>query len=154
VARNTSGWTASNEKLFSNANYANRAFISVGDVSLLAVVMLFTGTIIGGSGYLIRELHRQVNVASSVVGLPPTEDPPITVTPDMVHVSSIALGRPRLAIINGEPITEGQSFEIKTADGVATLQVVNIADGIVSFKYGTDTISAKLAASTSPKELR
>ena len=147
------------EKSFSCPNDTRRGFISVGDVSLLAMVVLFTGSIIGGSGYLIHGLQRQANLARALVTKsPPAEETPepsvsITVTPDMFHVTSIALGQPRLAIINGQPTTEGQSVNITTVDGTATLSVVSIGDGVVSLKYGSATISAKLSASVFPKKL-
>ena len=60
------------EELFSHPNDTRRAFISVGDVSLLAMVVLFTGSIIGGSGYLIHGLQRQANLARALV----TKSPP------------------------------------------------------------------------------
>lgn len=122
-------------------------FVSISNVTLFAGIALCTATFVGGSGYLIRELHRQVAGASALAGLPaPTveQSPSIEITAEMLHVSSIALGRVPLAIVNGTSITEGASLEINTAGGKATLRVTGIVDGAVQFKCGSQTISASL----------
>ena len=121
--------------------------MSISNVSLFAGIVLCTATVVGGSGYLIRELHRQVGVDSSVVGLPnpiPEPSSSVEITADMLHVSSIALGRVPLAVVNGTPIAEGGSLEVQTASGNATLRVTSIIDGAVRFKSGSQTISANL----------
>jgi len=123
------------------------AFVSIGNVSLFAGFAIFTAMLVGGSGYAIRELHRQVAVASSLSGLaiPVVEPSPnIVITAEMLHVSSIALGRIPLAVVNGIPITEGGSLEVQTAGGNATLRVTSIVDGAVRFKYESQTISVNL----------
>src|SRR5438132_8684519 len=93
----------------SAAAYYQLGFISIGQVSLFAGCALFTATVVGGSGYLIRELHRQVSVACSVAGIdaPVAATPPAVVTADMLHVSSIALGRAPIAVVNGALASEG-----------------------------------------------
>jgi hypothetical protein len=129
-------------------------FVSISNVSVFAGIALCTATVVGGSGYLIRELHRQVGVASAAVGLPnPIPEPSLSVeiTAEMLHVSSIALGRVPLAVVNGTPITEGGSLEVQTASGSATLHVLSIVDGSVRFKNGNQTISANLGQTFPPK---
>src|SRR5713101_2059132 len=66
-------------------------FIGVGHISWVAGAALFTAAVVGGSGYVIRELNRQIGVACEVVGLP-APAPSITITPEMLDISSIALG--------------------------------------------------------------
>jgi len=122
-------------------------FVSVGNISLFAGIALCTATVVGGSGYLIRELHRQAGVATSLAGLPnpiPEPSPSIEITAEMLHVTSISLGRVPLAVVNGTPITEGELLELQTASGNATLRVTNILDGTVRLKYGNQTISVSL----------
>ena len=129
-------------------------FVSVGNVSLFAGIALCTATVVGGSGYLIRELHRQAGLATSLAGLPnpiPEPSPLVEINEEMLHVSSIALGRVPLAFVNGTLITEGGSLEVETARGNATLQVTSIVDGAVRFKYGSQTISANLRQAVPPK---
>ena len=130
-------------------------FIDVGQVTLFAGCALFTALLVGGSGYAIREFHRQVSVASSLSGLaiPVAEpSPSIVITPEMLHVSSIALGHLPVAVVNGATITEGASFELQTAEGSVTLRVIVIKDGVVQFKCGGQTISANLRQ-TFPQKL-
>jgi hypothetical protein len=69
---------------------------------------------------------------------------PVPVTPDMLHVTSIALGEPALAVVNGKSLAKGDSFVVATAAGNATLRVMNIEDGRVQFNYHGQLIEAKL----------
>jgi hypothetical protein len=120
-----------------------RAFVSFGHLGLMAAVALGTASVVGGSGYLIRELHRQAGVASAAVGLTPA-DPTnfIPVSSDMLKVSSIALGRSPVAIVNGVEVGEGGTINVQTPNGTATLRVVSIRDGFIQFKNGEQTIFA------------
>jgi hypothetical protein len=124
-----------------------RAFVSIGHLGLMAAVALGTATVVGGSGYMIRELHRQAGIARAVVGLPATPVDPSLLVPisaDMLKVSSIALGKTPEAIINGVPVGEGGMISIQTTNGIATVRVVRISDGMVQFKYGEQTLVASL----------
>ena len=130
------------------------AFISVGQVSFFAGITLFTAFVVGGSGYLIRELHRQVGVAWSAAGLPAALAPAVAqplVTPDMLHVSSIALGRAPVAVVNGRIIGEGASVTLETPEGNAILRVARIRDGAVEFRSGGQTISVNLGSAIPKK---
>ena len=62
----------------------------------------------------------------------------------MLHVTSIALGEVRLAVVNSKPMSEGDSLYLKTRAGVVTLRVTGIEDGVVHFQYRGQTIDAKL----------
>ena len=124
-----------------------RAFVSFSHIGFMAGLALFTATVVGGSGYLIRELHRQAGVASAIVGLPsPAVDPSllVPVSSDMLKVTSIALGRTPVAIVNGVAVTQGGTVQVHTTNGIADLRVISIRDGVVQFKYGDQTILANL----------
>jgi hypothetical protein len=124
-----------------------RAFVSFGHLGLMAAVALGTATVVGGSGYLIRELHRQVGVASAAVGLPsPAVDPSllVPVSSDMLKVSSISLCKTPEAIVNGLPVCEGGIVRVQTTNGIAAVRVVSIRDGMVQFQYGDQTIFANI----------
>lgn len=124
------------------------AFITIGQVSFFAGFALFTAFIVGGSGYLIRELHRQVGVARSMLPVAPGEpEAPFLITEDMFHVTSIALGRPRLAVVNGVALGEGERFTIVAGNHIAAVSVTDIADGAVTLKAGSQTLLAKLSES-------
>src|SRR5260370_27792159 len=73
----------------------------------------------------------------------------VPVTADMLHVSSILLGNSRLAIVSGELVKEGDSFNVKTPGGAVVLRVVKIEDGVVHFKNGGQIIDARLIAPVS-----
>lgn len=45
------------------------AFTGMGQVTFVAGITLFTAFLVGGSGYLIRELHRQAAVAWSAAAV-------------------------------------------------------------------------------------
>ncbi len=124
-----------------------RAFVSFGHLGLMAGIALVTATVVGGSGYLIRELHRQAGFASVIIGLPaPAAALPslVPISSDMLKVSSIALGKDPVAIVNGTELSEGATMQVQTTNGIANLTVVSIRDGIVQFKYGDQTILANL----------
>ncbi|HEY6111575.1 MAG TPA: hypothetical protein VIV62_03555 [Chthoniobacterales bacterium] len=97
-------------------------------------------------------LPKLLNVVTHTVsGSPHTVTPPAPVivefNSDIVRVTAIALGHPRLAVINGRAAAEGDTITVHTpVHSVAvTLRVVRIADGRVELTDGTQTIHARLA---------
>src|SRR5205085_2817496 len=73
---------------------------------------------------------------------------PITIqlSADMVRVSAIALGHPRLAVINGKTVTEGDSVTLQApnASVALILRVVKIGDGSIDLSDGKKMFSAQL----------
>jgi len=61
----------------------------------------------------------------------------------MLCVTSISLGRQRLAVVNG--VAEGHSIEIKTASGLVNARVTGIGDGVVHFKCGAQILDVRLS---------
>jgi hypothetical protein len=124
-----------------------RGFISFSHLGLMAGIALGTATIVGGSGYLIRELHRQAGVVWTTAGLPEPAKPAV-VQPvfngDMLHVSSITLGHAPMAVVNGVFVSENTSVRLQTPDGIVDLGIAKIRDGAVDFRYGKETISVNL----------
>jgi len=126
------------------------AFTGIGQINFVAGVTLFTAFVVGGSGYLIRELHRQAGVAWSATGLPQSAAPEIAqplVTEEMLHVSSIALGRSPIALVNGAIVSEGATIQLSLPEGNVSLRVQKIRDGAVDFRYAGKTVSVNLGAS-------
>lgn len=124
-----------------------RAFVSFTHLGLMAGIALATATVVGGSGYLIRELHRQAGVAAVAVGLPPSAaalPSLVPVSSDMLKISSIALGKNPVAIVNGSEVNEGATIQVQTTNGIANVKVVSIRDGLVEFKYGDQIILGNL----------
>ena len=71
----------------------------------------------------------------------------VQIAPSMLRVTAIALGHPRLAIINGKEVTEGDSITLNSPDGgiSVSMRVVNIIEGRIELTDGTEIITAPLA---------
>lgn len=65
---------------------------------------------------------------------------------DLLHVTAISLGHPRLAIINGQQVAEGDRVTVytPTASLALTLKVLRIGDGRIDLSDGTQVITARL----------
>lgn len=83
--------------------------------------------------------------------LPTPPSPPLQVSPDLLHVTSIALGHIPLTVVNGKRLAEGDWLELRTSDGVAALHVLKIEDGAVQFGYGGKVISGRFDGRASDK---
>ena len=70
----------------------------------------------------------------------------ISLSADMVRVSAIALGHPRLAVINGKTVAEGDSVTLQAPNSAVALilRVVKIGDGSIDLSDGTKMFSAQL----------
>jgi hypothetical protein len=69
----------------------------------------------------------------------------------MLKVSSIAMGKTPLAIVNGRRLAVGDWLDVKTDRGVATVVVEKIEDGAIHFRNGDMTVEAKLPPRFAPK---
>jgi hypothetical protein len=78
--------------------------------------------------------------------------PPAPILASQIHVTAISLGEPRLAIVNGKQVTEGESITISIPDQAAavSLRVVKIADGRIDLSNGTQVITARLETPRGP----
>lgn len=87
--------------------------------------------------------------ASSQAVIPPA---PIIVQIDerLIHVSAIALGHPRLAVINGQTVAEGDYVKVRAANPAVTasLRVVKIGEGRIDLSDGIQTITTQLSISS------
>jgi hypothetical protein len=106
------------------------------------------------------EFRKLMEVATHhLSGLPQSDATPepivVQLSPDLVQVTAIALGHPRLAVINGKSLAEGDRFVVHTPtySVAVTLRVLRISDGHVDFSDGTQVVSARLtkpSSSTKP----
>ncbi|MFN2476074.1 MAG: hypothetical protein ABR526_07020 [Chthoniobacterales bacterium] len=71
----------------------------------------------------------------------------VQISPDNIRVTAISLGEPRLAVINGHQVGEGDSLSLATPDAryQVELRVTKITDGGVALSDGVQTIVARLA---------
>ncbi len=74
----------------------------------------------------------------------------VPVSPDYLHVTSIALGNQRLTIVNAKRLAEGDWLVVKTPIGDSSVRVISIQDGFVKFKHGRETFDARLQVIQSP----
>ena len=119
------------------------------------------GLLLCGAGALFERYHRlnatEVHVPKVVaVATERVSDSvhsnatpkPIVVQfdPDSLRVTAIVLGHPRLAVINGRTVTEGDNVIIHapTRAVAITLRVLSISDGRIELTDGTQTITARL----------
>jgi len=74
----------------------------------------------------------------------------VEVGPELLRVTAIALGHPRLAVINGKELAEGDTLTVQDRRGgvTVTLRVVKIADGAIELANGSHIVTTRLAAHT------
>ena len=77
----------------------------------------------------------------------------IQLSTDMIRVSAISLGHPRLAVINGETVAEGEQVRLETPKSPVslTLRVVRIGDGWIDLSDGKRIFSARLTIPSPPR---
>jgi hypothetical protein len=71
----------------------------------------------------------------------------VKIDADMLRISAIVLGHPRLAVVNGRTVAEGDTILVHTPTrGVAvTLRVLKISEGQVQLSDGTQVVMARLS---------
>ena len=88
---------------------------------------------------------------------PGSTEPPapivIQLSADMVRVSAIALGHPRLAVINGRTVAEGDNVTLQAPNSAVALvlRVMKIGDGSIDLSDGTKMFSAHLTIPSPPR---
>jgi hypothetical protein len=120
--------------------------------NLLVILILLLGFAVFAAGgiYWYQTQRFPVVVAITPPDRPAHPDPLgkqtalIPLSPDLIHVTSIALGTPRLTIVNGKRLAEEDWLVVKTPVGEASARVISIQDGFVRFKHGGETIDARL----------
>jgi len=123
---------------------------------VVLLVLLGLATFAAGSIYWYQTRHFPVVVAITPPDRPLHPDPLgnrgalVPISPDMLHVTSIAMGKPRLTIVNGKRLAEEDWLVVKTPNGEASVRVLSIEDGLVRFKHGGETIDARLQLIQSP----
>ena len=72
----------------------------------------------------------------------------------LIHVTAIALGHPRLAVINGQTVAEGDYVKVRSSNPavIASLRVAKIGDGRIDLSDGTQTITTQLLVGSSEND--
>lgn len=94
---------------------------------------------------------RIVPTAPVTVASPakPPASVPAKIEATSLRINSIALGDPRLAVINGRELAEGDALTLQIGGANVVLHVVKIDEGAVSFSQGSSVFAVKMA----PEEL-
>lgn len=89
---------------------------------------------------------RTHTISASPRELVPPAPVVVQIDEKLLHVSGIALGHPRLAVINGQSVTEGDSVKVSSANPTVTLllRVLKIGDGRIDLTDGTQVITTRL----------
>jgi hypothetical protein len=128
---------------------------------------IFVGIVVGagilsilGLTYTRYQSHKRQREAGAraaaitMPNTPPAESPvaPASILTSQIHVSAISLGEPRLAIVNGKQVVEGESITVSIPgqSTTARLRVVKIADGRIDLSDGNQVITARLETSRGP----
>jgi hypothetical protein len=82
-----------------------------------------------------------------------SEAPVVKTAAYQIHVSAISLGNPRMAIINGLLVGEGEQITLHppAAPVAVTLQVRKISDGEIELSDGVQVIKARLELAPASK---
>lgn len=129
---------------------------------------IFVGLFLGAAAFsaigLLYERHQAAKhseearrklmmvTTSSISSSPKTVATPapvmVQIRLDLIHVTAISLGHPRLAVINGQQLAEGDRITLHTpsASVAVSLQVVKIADGSIDLSDGLHVITVRLEA--------
>ena len=121
---------------------------NLGRIGLVIGGGLLMALVVWASGPLLHMAYREISgpePSSKGSAEVPATTPEISITSDMFRISSIALGKPPFALINGQRLTENDTLKIKTPTGDAIVRVSRIEDGTVRFKYCDQIVSAHIS---------
>ena len=135
--------------LFSGNGRAIFFGIILGAILLSAISLLYVRR---QAGLRHAEEARKL-LAVSTHSISPPKPIVVKISADLIHVSAISLGHPRLAIINGQLLGEGEQIIVHTpvASVAITLRVIKISDGNIELSDGTQVITARLEVSPASK---
>ena len=128
--------------LFSGNGRAIFLGIVLGAVLLTAISVLY----VRRQAALRRAEEQLKLLAVSARSISPPQPIVVKISADMIHVSAISLGHPRMAIINGKLMGEGDQITLHppSASVTVSLRLVKIADGQIQLSDGTQVITARL----------
>jgi hypothetical protein len=138
-----------------------RSGLFTGNGRAIFMGLLLGALVITGGAYVFRH-HQQAQadfdafrkfvavrtqtVAPAAKPIPHEPTISVQISPDLLRVTAIALGHPRLAIINGKEVTEGDSVTVGAANGAiqVTLRVVKIGDGSIELTDGSQIVTTRM----------
>jgi len=132
---------------------------------------LFIGAVIGAmllsvAGIVVRQYRDKngerlhfptfIKARTQALGAAGTNAPlaiVIQLSADMVRVSAISLGHPRLAVINGKTVTEGDDVVLQAPGSAVALilRIAKIGDGSIQLSDGKNLYNAQITIPSPPK---
>src|SRR4051794_35920426 len=99
--------------------------------------------------FIRARTHRLASPGSDTMPAPIV----IQLSADMIRVSAISLGHPRLAVINGKTVTEGDNVTLQAPNSPVALilRIQKIGDGAIDLTDGKQLFSAQLSIPSPPK---
>ena len=139
-----------------------------GNGRAIVIGILLGALAISAAGYVLKHygvlgeeftaMRRFLAVRTRSVSVVPkpfdaSSDVEVHISPKLLRVTAIALGHPRMAIINGEEVVEGQHVTVDAPDGgvTITLRVVKIREGRIELANGSQILTARLPEDRSVK---
>lgn len=126
-----------------------RLIVLLGAAALVAAGLVFGRSYLVPSKPVITSNLVQATTHSLTASPTSAATPaPITVqiNADMLRVTAISLGNPRLALINGKQVAEGDVIVLHTPTRsvAVSLQVLKISDGRIDLSDGSQVFMARL----------
>jgi hypothetical protein len=151
------GVTRSNQAQTARLRAGRRGRGGIALVLFGIIAVSIVGWISTGPTPYASSIRKLVGVATQSVTGPHPSLPPepivIQLSTEVLQVTAIALGHPRLAVINGTSVTEGDRIvvHVPTHSVALTLRVLKIADGRVDLSDGMHVVTARLTVPTPVK---
>jgi hypothetical protein len=127
-------------------------FVAIVLGAILLCFIAFTRWRQRAGAHPARADARPLPVSTSIVAAEPNGK----ISADQIHVSAISLGNPRMAIINGRLVGEGETITLHPAGAPAavSLRVRKISDGEIELSDGAQVIKARLTLAPASKSKR
>jgi hypothetical protein len=142
-----------------NTMSGNSRWLFIG--AMVGALLLSIGGIIfndyreqnGESLHLPKFIKARTKSLGTAGSIAPPGPIVIQLSADMIRVSAIALGHPRLAVINGTTVTEGDNVTLQAPNAPVALilRVNKIGDGAIELTDGKQLFSAQLSIPSQPK---
>ena len=135
---------------FSGKDRAVFAAILLG--AILLCVITFTHWRQRNAVHPARQDAKVPSVSTPIVAAEPNGK----ISADLIHVSAISLGDPRMAIINGRLVGEGERITLHPSGvpAAVSLRLRKISDGEIELSDGAQVIKARLELPTASKPKR
>ena len=121
--------------------------ISLGALVICAGGFLATNHRVGGEFAAVQKFFAvRTRAVTAPIRIASVKSMLVEISPAALRVTAISLGHPRIAIINGKEVTEGESITVERPNaGISvTLKVVKIGDGQIELTDGSRVLTTRI----------